>query len=224
MENAYLCLQPTYVNQFRCDGSQCHSKCCRKWLIEIDGNTYQRYCGIKSREERKRITDHIKWEKDKNEKKFVIKLRGDGSCPFLREDGFCDIQKKYGENFLSKICASYPRIIHQLDDIIEQGMTLSCPVAAKQILLQEEPIEFEQIEFVEHRPMYMQSWDKKKFPLGDYLIDLQYTCISLLQNRNLTIDQRLILMGFSWNRRMSFQNRDVRKKFVHWQRNMHRRG
>ncbi len=196
METAHLCLQPTYVKQFRCDGSQCHSKCCRRWLIEIDGNTYQKYCGIKSREERKKITDHIKWKKNQNAKKFVIMLRKDGSCPFLREDGFCDIQKKYGENFLSKVCASYPRVIHQLDDIIEQGMTLSCPVAAKQILLQEEPIEFEQIEFVEHRPMYIQLWDKKRFRLGDYLIDLQYSCISILQNRKLSLDQRLILMGF----------------------------
>ena len=32
-------------------------------------------------------------------------------------------------------------------------------------------------------------------PLLDYLIDLQKGCISLMQNRNLTLDRRLILMG-----------------------------
>ncbi len=196
MEKARLCLQPVYVDQFQCDGSQCSSKCCKKWIIEVDGNTYQRYCGIKSKEERKRITSQIKWEKGRNGKNFFVKLRKDGSCPFLREDGFCDIQKKYGEHYLSKVCATYPRTIHHLDDITERSLTLSCPVAAKLILLRKDPIEFEQLEMTEHRPVQSALWDMKAFPLGEYLIDLQYSCISLLQNRKLTLDQRLILMGF----------------------------
>ncbi len=196
MEETCVCLQPVYVDQFQCDGSQCNSKCCKHWVIEIDGNTYQRYCGIKSRDERKRITSRIKWKNVRGRKRFVVELKNDGSCPFLGIDGFCSIQKKYGERFLSAICATYPRIVHNLADITERGMTLSCPVAAKLILLQKEPIEFEQVELMKTRPIQSETWDMKAFPLGDFLIDLQYTCISLLQARKLTLDQRLILMGF----------------------------
>ena len=195
-EKSYICLQPTYMNEFRCNGSLCRSKCCRDWLITIDGNSYQRYCGIQPKEERKRITSKFRWGQHGNKKILAVKLRKDGSCPFLREDYFCELQKKYGEHFLSMTCATYPRIIFHLDGMMERGLTMSCPVAAKLILLQENPMEFEQVELSEERPMSSISWNPKKFPLGEHLIDLQYGCISLLQNRKLTLDQRLILMGF----------------------------
>lgn len=197
MENkSYLCLQPVYMNQFQCDGSVCKSKCCKNWTVDIDGNTYQRYCGIKSKEERKRITSKLKLVNRGAGKCFTVKLRKDGSCPFLRDDYFCELQKNYGESFLSRICATYPRTIHRLDEIIERSLTLSCPVAAKLILLQKNPMEFEQVEIVENRPMQADIWNMKNRPLGVNVIDLQYGCISILQNRRLTLDQRLILMGF----------------------------
>ena len=197
MENkSYICLQPVYMNQFQCDGSICKSKCCKNWTIDIDGNTYQRYCGIKSKDERKRVTSQLMMVKRGEQKCFTVRLRKDGSCPFLREDYFCELQKNHGESFLSMICATYPRTIHRFDEMIERSLTLSCPVAARLILLQKEPMEFEEVEVVENRPMRSSNWNMKNIPLGEYLIDLQYSCISLLQNRKLTLDQRLILMGF----------------------------
>lgn len=197
MENkSYLCFQPVYMNQFQCDGSVCKSKCCKNWTVDIDGNTYQRYCGIKSKEERKKITSKLKLVNRGAGKCFTVKMRRDGTCPFLRDDYFCELQKNYGESFLSKICATYPRIIHHLEGMTERSLTLSCPVAAKLILLHNEPMEFEQIEVVENRPMQAEVFDMKNNPLGDNLVDLQYGCISILQNRKLTLDQRLILMGY----------------------------
>ena len=139
----------------------------------------------------------LQWLKRGNTKKVLaIKLRRDGSCPFLGEDYLCELQKNHGERFLSTTCATYPRIINHMGDMAERGLTLSCPVAAKLILLRKEPMEFEQVEYREGRPLNYTAWRMEKLPLGTHLIDLQYSCISLLQNRKLTIDQRLILMGF----------------------------
>ena len=196
MENkTYTCFQPVYMNEFQCDGSICGSKCCRNWTIDIDGNTYQRYCGIEPIEERKRITSHLKLAKRGGAKGFVVKLKKDGSCPFLRKDLFCELQKNYGESFLSTVCATYPRIRNIVGETLEMGLVLSCPIAARLILKSQEPMRFEQVEITESRPMTSTKLNRNRTPLLDYLIDLQKGCISLMQNRKLTLDRRLILMG-----------------------------
>ena len=195
-EKKYTCIQPVYMNSFQCDGNACRSKCCRNWTIDIDGNTYQRYCGIEPKEERKRITSHLKLAKRGGAKGFVVKLRRDGSCPFLREDFFCELQKNYGESFLSTVCATYPRIRNIIgESTMEMGLVLSCPIAARLILKAQEPMGFEEVGITESRPMTSTKLNRNKTPLLDDLPDLQKSCISLMQDRRLTLDQRLILMG-----------------------------
>ena len=195
-EKTYFCLQPTYMNQFQCDGSLCRSQCCMQdWIIEFDANTYQRYCSIKSEKERKAITSHLRMKKKGGERIFEL-MHGKKGCPFLRKDYFCGIQKKYGEAFLPVVCATYPRRIYRLDEMMERGLMLSCPVAAKLVLAQKEPMEFEQTEIGEKRPMVIADLKMKDIPMLEHLVDLQYGSISLLQSRSLTIDQRLILLGF----------------------------
>ena len=194
-EKTYTCFRPVYMNDFKCDGSICKSKCCRNWTIDIDGNTYQRYCGIEPKEDRKRITSHLKLAKHGGAKGFVVKLKRDGSCPFLREDFFCELQKNYGESFLSTVCATYPRVRNIVGETMEVGLVLSCPVAAKLILKAQEPMQFEHVEITENRPMVSTKLNINRTPLLDYLMDLQKSCISLMQNRGLTLDQRLILIG-----------------------------
>ena len=40
-------LQPEYVELFQCDGNKCNAKCCKKWRIDIDIDTYKKYKRIK---------------------------------------------------------------------------------------------------------------------------------------------------------------------------------
>jgi len=63
-------------------------------------------------------------------------------CVFLNEKNLCDIQCKYGENFLSSTCFHYPRVYNIVDGIYEKSAKLSCPEAARIILLQREQFEF----------------------------------------------------------------------------------
>lgn len=194
---SYLCLQPMYMNEFQCDGSVCQSECCRgNWMIEIDVNTYNRYCGINSVEERNKIISYIRPRELGHKKTYELLRNENGACPFLRGDYLCGLQKRYGEEFLSQACVTYPRIINIMDDMMERGLVLSCPVAAGLILLKKEPMEFEQRDVLKRHLNSSTLWDMGRFPLGKYLIELQFGCISVLQNRRLTLDQRLILMGF----------------------------
>ena len=43
MNNEKIILQPKYVADFQCDGSKCNAKCCGKWHIYIDMETYKKY-------------------------------------------------------------------------------------------------------------------------------------------------------------------------------------
>ena len=184
------CLQPEYVSRFRCDGASCGAQCCRNWAIDIDAGTYQKYCGIEPIAERKRIISKLEFRKEKNN--FRVRLKHDGACPFLEENLLCGLQKNHGVQYLSKICKEYPRINNIVGALAERCLTLTCPVAADLILLQREPMAFEEVPVPEMEFIRVRLADE----LGNRRFDVQYGGISILQNRRLRIDQRLIVLGF----------------------------
>ncbi len=190
-----ICLQPEYVSNFQCDGAVCGSKCCKKWEVDIDGATYQKYCTIEPRSERKKIVSQIKYKKQKG--KFIVEMARDGSCPFLQSDGLCHIQKTQGMEWLSNTCTIYPRIMYTVDDLLLRALTMTCPVAAKQALLSKEPMQFERI-FIpaEQYEEIVRRATGRLSKLEAVLLDIQRGAIFILQNRSLSIDQRLIVLGF----------------------------
>lgn len=97
--------------------------------------------------------------------------------------------KKYGEDFLTAICQSFPRVTYKFDEnFFEQSMTLTCPLAAQMILLPFEPIKFVEVEGVTTRAII----SLKKLPRSvEDFVSLQMDAIKILQNRTLTINQRL---------------------------------
>ena len=194
-EKTLVCLQPEYVGKFQCDGSACGSMCCKNWVIDIDGPTYQKYCTIEPKDERKRIVSRIKYKKKLG--RFVVEMAKNGFCPFLQTDGLCKIQKTWGADWLSNTCTIYPRMIYLAGDLMMLGLTLTCPVAAKLALLPEDPMAFEQVLLTEEqKDELLRRCAGRVSKMGDALIDIQYGAISILQNRALTIDQRLIVLGF----------------------------
>lgn len=194
-EKMYMRLQPEYVGKFQCDGAVCNSKCCKRWAVDIDGATYQKYCTIEPKTERKKIVSRIKYKKQKN--MFFVEMGKNDVCPFLRSDGLCHIQKSWGADWLSNTCTMYPRRPYMAGELMMMALTLTCPVAAKQALLPKEPMVFEEV------PMTAEIQDQlirrsvgHLSRMGDAFIDIQYGSVSILQNRSLTIDQRLIVLGF----------------------------
>ena len=195
MEKKYFYFQPQYVNRFKCDGSKCDAHCCREeWNIFIDKDTYKQYEQLGSRE----ILPQIKFHDDKDA--YFIEFGGKKYCPFLNKNKLCSLQLKHGENFLSKTCATYPRITSHFGYFLERSLILSCPVAAEIIFFEREPMKFELTEVPEkiHSPggkIFYQSI-RSTDELKAHLIEIQVAMISILQERTLTIDQRLIVLGF----------------------------
>ena len=177
------CLRPTYLREFQCDGQKCSSRCCRNWRVVIDDDTHKKFLELDDQS----ILSKLDFIADENI--FTVKLKDNGDCPFLDGDLLCSIQKSYGEEFLSAICQAYPRVTYQLNDTLEQSLTLTCPVAVKMILLSDEPITFETVEL--RPPRFMFDWSNKIVGVDDP-IGLQLQSIKILQDRSSTIDQRLM--------------------------------
>ncbi len=195
MAKKYFYFQPQYVGKFKCDGSKCDAHCCQTgWNILIDSETYNKYKQLDSPE----IISHIKFHDDRKE--YFIAFDRKKYCPFLNENKLCSLQLKYGEKFLSRTCATYPRITNNFEYFFERALILSCPVAAEMILFERKPMQFEFVEL----PEEIHSLNGKLFfqviqsteELRRHLIEIQAAMISILQERTLSIDQRLIVLCF----------------------------
>lgn len=185
----YLCLQPEYVSRFQCDGRLCRSKCCRDWGVNLDGASLKRYQGIEDEGIREDILSHVRqWEGS-----VYFELRENGWCPFLREDYLCRLQKELGEEYLSCTCRTFPRMIYRVEDMLERSLSLACPVAAELILTAGEPMGFETVEMAVAEPIVVRRPQESN--LIGHLPEIQYACISLLQDRRFPLDGRLALLG-----------------------------
>ena len=175
--------QPTYVKNFKCDGKACGSRCCRDWRIVLDEETREKFLRLPAGD-RQKIFQHV------DESAQAFKMQRSGACPFLDENFLCKLQLKHGEEFLTAICQSFPRVTYKLDaGIFLQAMTLTCPVAAIEILLQREPITFEVVDELKARQVF-DFTEKISLPAEKFL-DRQRAAIKILQRRDLSINQRL---------------------------------
>lgn len=196
MESLYKYLQPKYVGKFFCDGKKCPANCCcRDWKILIDDETYEKYLNLESSAHE--ITRHI--EKNPEGDGYLIKQNEKNRCPFMNENSLCKIQLEHGEKYLSQTCLSYPRQLVNFGEIIEKTLTPTCPLAAELILNSSEKIKFE------FAPVELPEWAHGNLIVGEtkvpqeffpYILEIQLTAISILQEKRLTTDQKLVVLGF----------------------------
>ena len=190
MQTTYTCIRPTYLRDFRCDGPSCQSRCCGNWRITIDPDALQRYSHMEPKEEGQAILSHIIYRKETQS--FGISMRADYRCPFLDDDYLCKLQKRYGEEYLADICVAYPRVTYHVDELLEQSLAITCPVAAKRILLSDSPIRFEKAEIPYPRKSQVIPWTKKVLHFPDQWQQLQKMGVRLLQEDGFSLNQRFL--------------------------------
>ena len=179
-----------FVNDFTCDGNYCGSHCCRNWNIEIDRATIAKYRNLKDKKLKKDLDKKISYSAER--KKHLFILNEDGKCPFLGEDYLCGMQKNLGEDYLSNICATYPRRYVGFADFLTETLSLTCPVTAKMLLMQNESIVLkEYYETVRREKIIISKWPRRKI-LVDKFLDIQYAAIKILQEKKFTVKERLI--------------------------------
>lgn len=196
-------LVPQYMRNFKCIGSECEDSCCIGWRVDIDHETYKKYQKIRDEELTPLCEQYVKRNRAENhgESNYAkVKLPKDRKCPFLNENMLCRMQLKRGEEYLSDVCTTYPRVVNIINGVLERSATMSCPEAARIALLNEDGIEFDEMEeTVNTRNIVKSNINTHDLKHNNkpikYLWELRVFTISLMQNRNYRLYERLIILG-----------------------------
>jgi len=184
MAEKNFCLRPKYLDGFKCDGAACGALCCRNaWRIAVDAATYQKYLRLGHE-----VTRHLRAD-ESGEKYFIVHS---DACPFLTADNMCGLQRAHGEDYLSPVCDGYPRIVTRFENFWEVALSLTCPIAARLVLLQTEPLVFELTEPSEKILRREANTTLQGVPrdLAPTMVEVQLAMVEILQTRRLTLHER----------------------------------
>ena len=130
-------LRAAYAENFRCIGSDCEDTCCQGWNVAIDQAAYEKYQKLPASPLSTLIDANIllmpQGAKPANFAK--LQMNGANQCPLLTADRLCRIHAELGEELLPHACATYPRIVQSIAGVEETALSLSCPEAARLVLL-----------------------------------------------------------------------------------------
>jgi len=198
-------LQPEYMSRFNCIGGACEDSCCHGWRVSVDKKTFLKYRSVKDKELQAMLDQHIKRERKEDVKSDDAYARVglmNGRCPFLDAQSLCTIQNKIGYEGLCDVCAIYPRLYKLVDKKLERCATLSCPEIARLALFNEVGIGFENVleepslgRIPARAPALVPDHTKNAAKPVKFFWDTRYLCLSILQNRDYPIGQRLMLLG-----------------------------
>lgn len=188
-------LVPKGTEQFQCIGAACGDSCCRIWNVDIDrvgfmkvttsSNTVIKPLAKKAYQKNSKATGATNYGR--------MKMNEQKECHFLDENKWCLIHKELGESALCNTCAIYPREHREIGQYIEKSLTLSCPEAVRSLLLQKEGIEFEEV--LAKPSERIQSKAILTGEHVDILWVIRTFVITLLQERGISLDVRMMLLG-----------------------------
>jgi lysine-N-methylase len=184
-------LQPHYAERFRCIGPECEESCCQGWGMYVDKATYKKYRATPSL--RQATAEHIQINPDaRNNFQYArIQFPASNRCPFLADDNLCSIQKEHGSEFLSETCTRYPRALARFDGKMQRALYLSCPEAARIVLLNPQLLPAD-------RPRYQQftpAESSRTTSSERDLLQLRAFALDLLQDETYPLWQRMFVLG-----------------------------
>lgn len=204
---------PKYMLTFKCIGSSCIDTCCAGWDINIDEDTYKKYTNCTG--ELKKIVQG-KFRENKNSDDYLNKgfmiLKEHNKCPFLNDNLLCDIHGGVGEENLCITCKRFPRVYNIIDDIYEKSGLASCPEICTKAFLNKDKMEFVEIqESVDESAIEIRRIvDTEVFQESDSLIqyfwDIRVNSINIMQNRNFSIEERLSILKYFYNKIEEYYN------------------
>jgi len=191
--------QPDYSDDFQCIGSACEDSCCEEWTIYVDRGTFEKYQTLPAGPLRTIINENIlltpaeaRETRTSAAATFAqIHMNTLRKCPLLSADSLCLVQAEHGDRFLPNACANYPRITCCIGGATEIVLSLSCPEAARMVLLN--PQLLTHVRGDSEPPMGDKSahasdpWLPYFWPIRDF-------ALALVQNRVYPLWQRLFLL------------------------------
>lgn len=193
---------PEYFKEFKCIGGNCKDSCCIGWDIDIDKTTFRQYYKVQDKEMKRMFQKNVhnnEYCTSHDVDYGKVKLKGDKRCPFLDEENYCIIYSKLGEEYLSNVCTSFPRIINKIDSYYEISLDVACHEAAKILLLKEEGIKFKESEETLGKHIISSEIDTKSKKYNNssikYFKEIRELSIKIVQNRKFNLSERLYILG-----------------------------
>ena len=172
---------PNYYNKFSCIADKCKHSCCIGWEIDIDEDTMDIYNSLNTPMGEK-IRNNIEGDIPH------FKLTKDERCPFLNEQGLCDIILECGDGAISDICYLHPRFSNFYSSFTETGLGLCCEEAVRIVLS-----ETEKFNIAVPAGIKLTKKEKDFFEKRQQIFDV-------LQDRNKSIAERFLALGeFKFN-------------------------
>lgn len=191
-------LYPTYLDNFKCIGKDCEDNCCKHWNIFVDKSSYTKYQKLSNSELKNKIISGIEKSNSNNSKEAYskMKLNQDGSCIMLDSEGLCAIQKELSHGYLCKTCRVYPRKLININGVVETSLSLSCPEAARVILKNKQPMEFEFTQNTEvEKVSNIVTTEHLNIPHIQAYWEIREFTVQVLQCRDYTISERLFILA-----------------------------
>lgn len=173
--------RPSYMKDFKCIGSACTDTCCAGWEIVIDDTTYEAYKQVEGS-----FGERLRQQIGEEQGEPYFKLQKGRRCSFLNQENLCDIFIEIGENMLCDICREHPRYYEWFGDYTEMGIGLCCEAAEQLIFSSEEKATFELITEDQE--------ENEEDELITLLLQARETAFSIVQNREMSISDRLMLL------------------------------
>ncbi len=173
---------PDYYKEFSCIADKCEDTCCAGWQIVIDKDSLKKYKKIKG-EFGKRMLRSVNWLQG------TFRQNEEKRCAFLNENNLCDLYLSQGEDGFCKTCREYPRHTEEFEGVREITLSISCPEVARILMKRKEPVSF--IGYERDGEEEFDDFDPFLFSI---LEDARKEMISILQNRKLSISERVLLV------------------------------
>lgn len=196
MNDLHIFLIPDYLTSFHCKMGACRMPCCIGWPIHISLDDYFHLTSRECSEElRHRLDIGIKIALHPTPEEYAqITPRYDGDCSMRLPDGRCILHAELGEDALANVCRLYPRGI-RLEPEHECSLANSCEAVLELLFEKDDPISFS------HRELSLGPLPPHKrsctFPLMEKESDTRLWLIAHLQNRTLSLPERLMSLGLS---------------------------
>jgi lysine-N-methylase len=194
--------QPTYGAHFRCIGSACEDTCCHGFAIPLDRKSYEQYQNFRQPSMAALAARFVILNPAPGKADSLyahLDLLPTGDCPFFTTERLCGIQLENGPEALCATCSIYPRVLNKVDEGLEVSLNLSCPEAARQVLLN--PAMFNDAFLPAHTFRTDQSsWlaTEATSPIHkpwQHFVAIRVLVMAILRDRKRSLGQRLFLLG-----------------------------
>lgn len=191
-----------YMNRFGCIGDACEENCCLDgWRIDVDKAHYEKLMAM-AQFSGKPIARRFKStfiilppKKKKDPERYLLKQLDGGGCSLFNE-GWCDLHGTFGYEALPHVCAFYPRKLKYVGEQMELSATGSCPEVTRQIILHDDGVDLEPIDFSRvYRKVLQDGMDPRDTrPFFRTFVQVRDYVMKILRDESFAWDERQFLM------------------------------